>query len=190
MRKNKNNIFLIASSLMIAGCSCSTLFSSKSGTNKSSVTSQSDGAVRTSPARVQPQWQAKFDAAVSERGSGSEGWALFSSSGMGNNGQQLVVRSPNGSYQICYAQPAPDECTFKDLDAAKWQAVIGAVTAGDALGDRTHQTSFDPLSLEYVHVINDGGQLKTTARVFFMVDEKPLPAAYDQLMDAFTGLPK
>ncbi len=183
------NILFTVTTLMIAGCSCSTLFSSKSVNNKTTTKSQSDGAIRTGAARVQPQWQSKFDAAVSEKGSGSEGWALFADSSMGHTGQQLVVRSPNNTYQICYAPAATNDCVFKDLDAAKWQAVVAAVNAGDALGDRTVQV-FDALNMEYVHVVNNDGQLKTTARVFFMVDEKPLPATYDNLMNAFTGLPK
>lgn len=187
-------ILLTATTLMMAGCSCSTLFSSKSAGTKSSTSSSSttaaaDGAVRSSPARVQPQWQSKFEGAVSDAGIGSEGWALFADSSMGHSGQQLVIRKPDNSYELCYATAASGTCTFKPLDGAKWNAVSQSVRDGETLSDRTLQV-FDAQNLEYVHIVNDGGQMKTAARVFFMVDDKTAPAAYDRLMTAFTGLPK
>lgn len=180
---------LLMVAMMSASCSCSTLFSSKSNTNRSSTQSTSDGAIRTSAARVQAQWQSKFEGAVSNAGAGSEGWALFADSSMGHTGQQLVVRRPDGTYQLCYATAATNDCSFKDLDAAKWNAVLPAVKNGDGLADRPLQV-FDALNVEYLHLTNEGGQLKTTARVFFMVDDKNAPQGYDQLMNAFTGLPK
>lgn len=175
--------------MMSAGCSCSTLFSSKSAASKSSTTSTSDGAVRTNAARIQAQWQSKFEGAVSDAGAGAEGWALFADSAMGHTGQQLVIRRPDNSYQLCYATAATGTCTFKPLDAAKWTTVLPAVREGDSLSDRTLQV-FDGLNAEYLHLQNDSGQIKTVARVFFMIDDKVAPPKYDQLMDAFINLPK
>lgn len=180
---------ILTVAMMSAGCSCSTLFSSKSAATKSSTSSTSDGAVRTSPARVQAQWQSRFEGAVSDAGTGAEGWALFADSAMGHTGQQLVVRHPDNTYQLCYATAATNKCTFTQLDAAKWTAVLPAVREGDGLSDRTLDV-FDGLNVEYLHLQNDAGQLKTIARVFFMVGDKPAPPAYDHLMDAFTGLAK
>jgi hypothetical protein len=171
---------------LMAGCSCTTSLSSKS----QEQSSPSELNPSTSPeARVQGQWQARFQFAVADAGHTAEGWALFADSPMGHTGQQMVVKFPDGTVKVCYAAQATNDCTYQVLDSAKFQNLIAATTIGDGISDRPLQT-FDTLNLEYVHIKNTSGVVNTTARVFFMVDHKKLPADYDKLMDSFTSLNK
>lgn len=179
-------LFYLAIISLSAGCSCSTLFGTKAS---QSAKSHADVESLSKEARVQETWQTRFKFAVKEAGYGAEGWALFADSPMGHSGQQLVVRFPEGDTKFCYASQAVDDCTYETLSTDKWQVLEAATAVADGLSDRPLQT-FDTLNLEYVHVKNIDGVVTNVARVFFMVDPKPLPADYDKLMDAFTGLNK
>lgn len=182
----KSQLFFFAL-VVFSGCSCSTLFHGKS---KQSAKSQSSiQAAPSSQARVQGIWQARFEMALQEAGTGAEGWALFSDSPMGHTGQQMVIRHTDGELKLCYASQAENDCTYQSLSADKWQPLFKVTTTSDGLGDRPLQT-FDTLNLEYVHLKNNRDTIVPVARVFFMADVKPLPNDYNLLLNAFTSLNK
>ncbi|MCX6123689.1 MAG: hypothetical protein NTV34_02910, partial [Proteobacteria bacterium] len=169
--------------IFIVGCSCSTLWTGKAQLAKGPAT---PSVTTPSSARVQGKWQSRFEFALAEAGNGAEGLALFADSPMGHTGQQLVIRHPDGVAKLCYAPQAIDDCAYQVLDSQKLQKLTVAANKGDGLSDRPLQT-FDTLNLEYVHLKYTDGKIITVTRVFFMVDHKPLPEDYNQLMDTFTG---
>jgi hypothetical protein len=175
-----NHLFVSLAIILVTSCRCSTPFSkSKSLAPDKSLTNKE--------ARVQLNWQTRFEFALSQAGAGSEGWGLFADSPMGHSGQQLVIKYPNGTTKVCYAPQAKNDCSFENLDTALFEALMKVTSVADGLPDRPLQ-AFDTQNLEYLHLRNIGDSTNQIARVFFMLDHKPLPKDYDDLMESFLKL--
>lgn len=172
--------------MLVGGCSCTTSLSSR-GAKTAAADRQASAA--STDARVQIEWQQRFQREIELAGNGAEGWALFADSSMGHTGQQLVVQKPQGDLTLCYAKAGEQDCETKPLAATTWTPRLPALKEADALKDRPLQ-SFDGITLEYVHLKNEANSARTIARVYFMLDHRALPKAYDELMDAFITLNK
>jgi hypothetical protein len=163
----------------------------RSNTDKSKVKGSptTPAATKPSPPKVQEEFQNEFARQVVTAGEKSEGWALFSSSSMEDNGQRWIIRSNNpGDDKItfCLIKQGRTKCetspaSLTKLTLAEFAKIEPVLKAGDSL-DHIVPVAFDALTYEYLHAHTGVPQ---TNRVVFITGSKPLPAAYEALIKAF-----
>jgi hypothetical protein len=138
---------------------------------------------------IQPAWQNKFEQALIKLGAGAEGFALFSDSGMGHNGQQMVIAKAGRSEpQVCLAPQAKDDCTFTKRDVKSVGPVFVLADQSDKLTDLSSK-SFDGISQQYVHLrVGKDSSLERLAQVNFTIDSQKLPESYERLFKTFSAL--
>ena len=137
------------------------------------------------PPKIQTAFQSEFARQVAAAGTSAEGWALFSDSSMGHNGQRWIIRSHASKNEVityCVIKQGETSCNTKNLTLKEFAAKEPALKAADTL-DHLLPVSFDGVEFEYLH--GTSGKPKSTKRVVFISSSKPFPAAYDDLIKVF-----
>ena len=182
-------------SISFIGCSCTTGKGGKLGaTTKDSTEIQGTSSSNPSkkdakPLKVQEQWQIKFAENLKLMGQGTEGWALFSDSGMGHTGQQMIFKDSSGKVAYCNVPQIKESCELKDYALSKLESQVDILTKANQLPDRLISV-FDGINYEYVHSYWDGSTVINKARVNYIVGGKPLPQDYESLTSLFQNLGK
>ena len=139
------------------------------------------------PAKIQAEFQSEFARELAASGPNSEGWALFSDSSMGHNGQKWIIRTndkKSDTVKLCVIAQQDSKCVHSDVTKEKFDKVSPMLQAGDKLS-HVLPTSFDGTSFEYLHAKNS---TPNTIRVVFIRSAKPFPAEYENLIKAFNSL--
>jgi hypothetical protein len=186
-------------------CSCTVIFSlaifSCVSANGAAVTSSPDkpasiptkaggnGPKKASPPKIQEDFQNEFARQLVKAGPNSEGWALFSSSSMEDNGQRWIIRShqpKNEVISFCFIKQGTTTCDSSTpaktvMTRKEFSKIEGALKAGNSL-EHILPKVFDGTTYEYLHAINS---TPDTVRVVFITSNTPFPAAYETLIKAF-----
>ena len=146
------------------------------------ATSKKDDAA--TPAKIQQEFQNEFARQLAAAGKNAEGWALFSDSPMGHNGQRWIIRSSDtkkAGINHCFIKQGESACKITKLSAKELEQILPALKTGDKL---THiiPTAFDALSFEFLHARQANPETK---RVVFISSDKPFPEDYENLIKAF-----
>jgi hypothetical protein len=150
-------------------------------TKNTSLTAVSEN---NEPQKIQEAFQAEFIRQLSKAGSKAEGWALFSDSGMGHNGQRWMIKSQTSkkiSVIFCLIKQGETACKSKPIATAQFQKILPHLTTGDGL-PHILPPSFDGINFEYLHVKNASPD---THRVVFKSSATVFPEAYENLIKAF-----
>jgi hypothetical protein len=136
------------------------------------------------PAKIQEEFQNEFARQLAKAGPKSEGWALFSDSSMGHNGQRWYIKSnepKNDVVTFCLLKQGETKCKNRVIPAKRFQEMTASLKQGDTLGHLL-PTVFDGISFEYLHASNSVPAVK---RVVFKTSATPFPEAYENLIKAF-----
>ncbi len=168
--------------------SCTTAHSApKNESSKSAGVSSKPATTAANPElppKIQTEFQNEFARQLVKAGDKAEGWALFSDSGMGHNGQRWIIRNhetKNPSITLCVIKQGDDSCKLSKLSAKQFAKIEGTLKTGDRL-ESIIPTVFDGISFEYLHATSSVPVIK---RVVFITSAKPLPEAYELLIKAF-----
>ena len=151
----------------------------------STVASQPATPAIQDPPKIQPAFQSLFARQVAAAGPKAEGWALFSNSSMGHNGQRWIIRShapKNEVITYCLIKYGETACKSSNLTAKEFETKEPTLKAADKL-DHIIPVSFDGVEFEYLH--GTSGKPNKTKRVVFISGNKPFPAAYEDLVKIF-----
>jgi hypothetical protein len=136
------------------------------------------------PRKIQPEFQNEFARQLVQAGDKAEGWALFSDSGMGHNGQRWIIQTndpKNNSASLCVIKQGETACQSSKISPKQFAKITPTLKKADTL-DHILPNVFDGISFEYLHATNSVPVVK---RVVFMTSSKPLPEAYENLVRAF-----
>jgi hypothetical protein len=136
------------------------------------------------PPKIQQEFQNEFARQLVKAGEKAEGWALFSDSTMGHNGQHWIIRTndpKNNTINLCAIKQGDTTCQNTAINAKQFAKIQGFLKTADGL-KHILPTVFDGISFEYLHATSSVPELK---RVVFLTSAKPFPSAYEDLINAF-----
>ncbi len=159
--------------------------------NLSSITAKTgnNGPKKEVPPKIQEDFQNEFARQVVKAGPNSEGWALFSSSSMEDNGQRWIIRSHKPKDEIisfCFIKQGTTKCDTSTpakrlMTLKEFSKIEAALKAANSL-EHILPKVFDGTTYEYLHALNS---TPDTVRVVFKTSNTPFPAAYETLIKAF-----
>lgn len=184
--------FAVVCSLAVLSCISANGASVTSSPDKpAAIPAKKDGNApkKVAPPKIQEDFQNEFARQVVKAGPNSEGWALFSSSSMEDNGQRWIIRSHQPKNEIiayCFIKQGSTKCDSSTpaktvMTLKEFSKIEGALKAGNSL-EHILPKVFDGTTYEYLHALNS---TPDTVRVVFITSNTPFPAAYETLIKAF-----
>jgi hypothetical protein len=182
---------LILSSMTIGLSLCLSCTTAQSAPQKepTKTTSASPKTTNTStnqdlPPKIQLEFQNEFARQLVKAGDKAEGWALFSDSGMGHNGQRWIIRTndpKNNAVTLCVIKQGDSTCKISKISSKQFTKIGGALKKADQL-EHIIPAVFDGITFEYLHATSSVPMIK---RLVFLTNAKPLPPEYESLIQAF-----